>query len=144
MVDIRHNARRVALSELFAWYFLSTETNTVTESALAEYNIGEGEVDLEKTKELVEGVKANRSAIDEIIAEFAPDWSIKQIDPVDLICLRIALYELKHAPKEDRVPLKVAINEAIELAKEFGGENSGSFINGVLGSVVKKKETNNE
>ena len=144
MVDIRHNARRVALSELFAWYFLSTETNTVTESALAEYNIGEGEVDLEKTKELVEGVKANRSAIDEIIAELAPDWSIKQIDPVDLICLRIALYELKHAPKEDRVPLKVAINEAIELAKEFGGENSGSFINGVLGSVVKKKETNNE
>ena len=141
MVDIRHNARRVALSELFAWYFLSTETNTVTESALAEYNIGEGEVDLEKTKELVEGVKANRSAIDEIIAEFAPDWSIKQIDPVDLICLRIALYELKHAPKEDRVPLKVAI---IELAKEFGGENSGRFINGVLGSVVKKKETNNE
>lgn len=144
MVDIRHNARRVALSELFAWYFLSTETNTVTESALAEYNIGEGEVDLEKTNELVEGVKTYRSEIDEIISEFAPDWSIKQIDPVDLICLRIALYELKHAPKADRVPLKVAINEAIELAKEFGGENSGSFINGVLGSVVKKKEIKNE
>ena len=75
--------------------------------------------------------------IDKIIEKSAPEWPIEQITIVDRNVLRIGLYELLYANKEE-VPPKVAINEAIELAKSFGGESSGKFINGVLGTVYKE------
>ena len=82
--------------------------------------------------ELVEGVLANRERIDEVIRETAPAFPLDQIAVVDRNILRLAIYEILI---DNKVPMRAAINEAIELAKEYGGENSPKFINGVLGSV---------
>ncbi len=84
--------------------------------------------------ELVENVIAKGEDIDAIITKYAPDWPIDQITNVDRNILRIGVYELKFS---ETVPSKVAINEAIELAKTFGGESSGRFVNGVLGAIYK-------
>ena len=81
------------------------------------------------------------ASIDKIIEKAAPEWPIEQITIIDRNVLRIGLYELLYTKKEE-VPPKVAINEAIELAKTFGGESSGKFINGVLGTVFKEIEKN--
>ncbi len=86
----------------------------------------------EFAKELVAGVGENRERIDEIIKETAPAWPIDQIAAIDRNILRLAIYEIVI---DNKVPMRAAINEAIELAKEFGGDNSRNFINGVLGSV---------
>jgi N utilization substance protein B len=86
---------------------------------------------------LLEGVLEKHSELDGIIEKAAPDWPIEKIAPVDRNVLRIGLYELLFADRT-HVPAKVAINEAIELAKTFGGENSGRFVNGVLGAVYKE------
>ena len=88
-------------------------------------------------KQLVNGVAKHQSEIDDIIRPVAPEWPIEQIARIDRIVLRIGVYELTIA--ED-VPPKVAINEAVELAKAFGGDNSSKFINGVLGTVLRNKE----
>ena len=89
--------------------------------------------------ELVEGVVKHLAEFDRIIEKAAPEWPIDQITIIDRNVLRIGLYELLYANK-DEVPPKVAINEAIELAKTFGGESSGKFINGVLGTVYKEMQ----
>ena len=89
--------------------------------------------------ELVNGVIKYVSEIDKIIEKAAPQWSIPQIPIVDKSVLRLGLYELVYGDKQ-AVPPKVAINEAIELAKNFGGESSGKFINGVLGTVYEEME----
>ena len=83
-------------------------------------------------RDLVTGVVSNKEKIDEVIGQFAPAWPIAQIPIVDRSILRLAIFEILH---ENRVPVKVAINEAVELAKSFGGDASPRFINGVLGSV---------
>jgi transcription antitermination protein NusB len=88
-------------------------------------------------KQLVEGVKKHQEDIDSIIRPVAPDWPIEQIARMDRITLRIGVYELLH---DKSVPPKVVINEAVELAKAFGGENSSKFINGVLGTVLRNQE----
>jgi N utilization substance protein B len=87
--------------------------------------------------QIITGVVEHLLSIDKIIAKAAPEWPIDQITIVDRNILRIGLYELLYSNKEE-VPPKVAINEAIELAKSFGGESSGKFINGVLGTVYKE------
>jgi len=87
--------------------------------------------------QLVTGVVQHLQEIDEIIEKAAPEWPLEQITIVDRNVLRIGLYELLFGDRE-AVPPKVAINEAIELAKSFGGESSGKFINGVLGTVYKE------
>ena len=83
---------------------------------------------------LVSGVRKHQAEIDAIIVKYAPEWPIEQITTVDRNILRLGVYELKYV---DNIPSKVAINEAIELAKTFGGESSGRFVNGVLGAVYK-------
>jgi N utilization substance protein B len=85
---------------------------------------------------LVKGVILNVADINQLIASFAPEGPLEQITVVDRNVLRIGIYELKFSKGE--IPPKVAINEAIELAKSFGGESSGKFINGVLGSIYKE------
>lgn len=85
-------------------------------------------------KELVDGVLKHQKDIDATITKYAPAWPLPQITIVDRNILRIGVFELKHS---DTVPSKVAINEAIELAKTFGGESSGKFVNGVLGAIFK-------
>ena len=90
-------------------------------------------------KKLAKGVLAHRPQIDEIIKKSAPEWPIEQITIVDRNVLRIGIYELLFGDKNE-VPPKVAINEAIELAKSYGGESSGRFVNGVLGTIYREME----
>ncbi len=91
---------------------------------------------------IVKGVMNNLTDINDLITKYAPEWPLEQITVVDRNVLRIGIYELKFSKGE--IPPKVAINEAIELAKTFGGESSGKFINGVLGSIYKDMVENGE
>lgn len=84
--------------------------------------------------ELVDGVKKHMEEINATIVKYAPEWPLDQITIVDRNILRLGIYELKYS---ENIPAKVAINEAIELAKNFGGESSGKFVNGVLGAIYK-------
>ena len=107
---------------------------------LVERNVAEfapGLDDVSFAKVLVEGVAKQREKIDQIIEKAAPDWPLHQIANVDRNILRLGLFELLFGNRAE-VPARVAINEAIELAKTFGGEKSGKFINGVLGAVYKE------
>ena len=83
-------------------------------------------------RELVQGVLANRDRIDEVIRKTATNWPLEQVAAIDRNILRLAIYEILI---DNRVPMRAAINEAVELAKQFGGETSPRFVNGVLGSV---------
>ncbi|HVV67127.1 MAG TPA: transcription antitermination factor NusB [Candidatus Saccharimonadales bacterium] len=88
-------------------------------------------------RQLVEGVSAQAAELDARLQPVAPEWPIDQIARMDRIVLRIGLYELEN---EDDVPPKVVINEAVELAKAFGGDNSSKFVNGVLGTLLRERE----
>ena len=87
--------------------------------------------------QLVDGVLQEREELDTLLQESAPLYPVDRIAPVDRAVLRLAIYELLHVPA---TPPKVAINEAVELAKEFGGDNSSRFVNGVLGNVMERHE----
>jgi len=128
------------MQSLYEWDFYGRKDNTLQE--VTERNIknfGPGLEDLEFVRQLVNGVQKHQKEIDNIIEKAAPEWPIAQIPLVDRNVLRIGLFELLYANKEE-VPPKVAINEAIELAKTFSGQVSGKFINGVLGTVYKQLE----
>ncbi len=136
----RHLARSVVMQSLYEWDFYDKVKDLI---AILERNIDEfapGIEDNEFIYQLLTGIIKNMPAIDKIIEKAAPEWPIQQISIVDRNVLRIGLYELLYEDRTE-VPPKVAINEAIELAKSFGGENSGKFINGVLGTVYKEMET---
>lgn len=131
----RHLARSIALQVLFEWDFRGKnlqELGSIVEHDLLEFGAGLNEKDF--TLSLINGVIENIPAIDEVITKYAPSWPIEQITNVDRNVLRLGIYELKIAQE---VPPKVAINEAIELAKSYGGPASGKFVNGVLGSIYK-------
>ena len=133
----RHLSRSIAIQSLYEWDFSGKQPETLTK--IIEKNIkefGPGLEDESFVWQLVTGVVEHLSKLDKIIEKAAPEWPIEQITIVDRNVLRIGLYELLYGKKEE-VPPKVAINEAIELAKTFGGESSGKFINGVLGTVFK-------
>jgi len=95
------------------------------------------EIDLELTKQLVEGVTKNRREIDKIIEKSAPEWPLEKISKIDVAILRIAIFEMVFGKT---APDKVVIDEAVELAKEFGNDTSGKFVNGVLGNVIESTE----
>jgi len=136
----RHLSRSIAMQSLYEWDFYGKKSEDLDK--IVEKNIKEFGPGLEDTKfvsQLIGGVTDHLSQIDKIIEKAAPEWPISQITIIDRNVLRIGLYELLYENKEE-VPPKVAINEAIELAKTFGGENSGKFINGVLGTVFKQVE----
>jgi N utilization substance protein B len=137
--DPRHEARKVALQSLFEWSFNSTDIEEIIKRNIEEYSHedepGRSEIDKELALFLVKEVTENLEPIDKIIEEAAPEWPVEQIAKVDLEILRIAILETYVAKN---VPPKVAIDEAVELAKSFGGENSSKFVNGVLGTVVKQ------
>ena len=80
----------------------------------------------------------NKSQIDKLITKSAPAWPVEQISPIDLAILRLSIFELVYQPKKE--PYKVIVDEAVEIAKEYGNESSGSFINGVLGTIIKNSE----
>lgn len=133
----RHLARSTVLQTLYEWDFSGQKIKP--EEALrrdaSEFAAGaqcEGFM-----KNLLEGVISKQKDLDNVITKAAPEWPIEKISIMDRNILRIGLYELLFADRE-QVPPKVAINEAIELAKKFGGETSGKFVNGVLGAVYKE------
>jgi len=111
----------------------------LTEKNIEEFGPGLEDVNKDFIRTLVTGVLKRRAAIDKIIVKAAPEWPLEQITMVDRNVLRLGLFELLYGNKEE-VPPKVAINEAIELAKNFSGESSGKFVNGVLGTVFRELE----
>ena len=134
----RHLSRSIVLQSLFEWDF-SGRTQVGVEDIL-ERNVGEfapGLNDNTFIETLAGSILAKQPELDKIIEKAAPAWPIDRISIVDRNVLRIGLYELLFGDRGE-VPPKVAINEAIELAKTFGGENSGKFVNGVLGAVYKE------
>ena len=134
----RHLARSVVLQTLFEWDFGGKKTDAVDESLERNANeFASGMQDLSFMKDLFALVLKKQEVIDEIIENAAPDWPLDKIAIVDRNVLRLGLAELLFSNR-DEVPPKVAINEAIELAKTFGGEKSGKFVNGVLGAVYKE------
>lgn len=135
----RHLSRSIAMQSLYEWDFSEKKADLqkITERNIGEF--GPGLEDKSFTWQLVTGIVQHIQEIDKIIEKAAPQWPIDQISIIDRNVLRMGLYELLYEDKT-AVPPKVAINEAIELAKSFGGENSGKFINGVLGTVYKEIE----
>lgn len=142
----RNLGRGIVLQSLFEWDFYEREGDlkAIVKRNLDEFAPGFGEVDF--VMNLAESVQKNIKKLDEIIEVSAPEWPVDKLPVVDRNVLRIGLNELLHADREE-VPPRVAINEAIELAKTYGGLNSGKFINGVMGTVYReigepdKKET---
>ena len=131
----RHLSRSIVLQTLFEWDFKGHQTEGVEE--MLERNEGEfapGNEDLQFMKKILSYVIDKREIIDQIIEKAAPEWPIEKINAVDRNILRMGLGELLFGDHNE-VPPKVAINEAIELAKTFGGDSSSRFVNGVLGAV---------
>lgn len=148
-MSARHLSRSVVLQTLYEWDFLHNfvSSNSATEEIknskhfenLLTRNINNfatGVDDAGFIIELARGIKSKKEEIDKIIEKATPDWPISQITIVDRNVLRLGIFELYFGDSKE-VPPKVAINEAIELAKTFGGESSGKFVNGVLGTIYR-------
>lgn len=134
----RHLSRSIVLQSLFEWDFYDRPDRPVR--AIVERNLREFAPGLEDNAfvfELVDGVIAHQKQIDTVIEKAAPEWPFEQIALADRNVLRIGLYELLFGNRGE-VPPKVAINEAIELAKTFGSDTSGKFVNGVLGTIYRE------
>lgn len=134
----RHLSRSIVMQSLYEWDFSGKKPESLQK--IVEKNIqefGPGLEDQTFVWQLITGTVQHIDEINKIIEKAAPEWPLDQITIVDRNVLRIGLFELLFGNKEE-VPPKVAINEAIELAKTFGGESSGKFINGVLGTVYKE------
>lgn len=125
------------MQSLYEWDFGGKKGDLEKIVAKNIKEFGPGLEDTSLAWQVITGVVKHLFSIDKIIEKAAPEWPINQITIVDRNILRIGLYELLYANKEE-VPSKVAINEAIELAKSFGGESSCKFVNGVLGTVYKE------
>ena len=134
MAGIRRQARIAALQAL---YELDC-TKHKAEEALARLRAGEKlpQEALSFSEELVKGVLQNKSSLDDLIKKFAPAFPTEQMSVIDRNILRLAIFEVLFS---DKTPIKVAINEAVELAKEFGSDSSPRLINGVLGSITTER-----
>jgi len=130
MVGARRKARELALQVFYEIDTVGHEVEGVLTRLLADSGLSEENTAF--TRELVSGVIQNKEKIDHNIQSFAPAWPIEQIPAVDRNILRLAIFEIL---LDNKVPIKVAINEAVELAKTFGSDSSPKFVNGVLGSV---------
>jgi len=139
----RHLARSIVLQSLFEWDFYEKKADIgkILERNIKDFGGNFNEDNFARS--LVKGIIKNIKKIDKIIEESAPERPVEQLTSIDRNVLRLGLYELLYEDKKE-VPFKVAINEAIELAKNFGGESSGKFINGVLGTVYKELKNNYE
>ncbi len=134
----RHLARSVVLQTLFEWDFNGKNDSTVQDVRLRNVNeFAPGVSDVSFMQMILRGILEKRVEIDSIIEKAAPDWPLDKIAILDRNILRMGLFELLFVDRKE-VPSKVAINEAIELGKAFGGDTSGKFINGVLGAVYKE------
>ncbi len=137
MASNRHLGRIVAMQTLYEYDFRDSAQVDVDRTAVMDRNLNEFSDAIDDKNfvhDVVDGVSEHQNNIDGIIGPAAPEWPVDQIAKIDKIILRIGVYELL-IKKE--VPPKVAINEAVELAKAFGGENSSKFVNGVLGTIYR-------
>jgi len=129
----RHLSRVIVTQTLYEWDFRpKSDIAEIKKRNIENYNEDSDDDFIDKT---IEGVTKHIKETDELIAKAAPEWPLEQISSIDKTILRIAIYEILHS---DDVPPKVAINEAVELGKTFGGENSSKFINGVLGTIYRQ------
>lgn len=143
MSSNRHLARIIALQSLYEYEFrsrsgiegLTTDIKQIIDRNLGVYK--DSMTEDEFVRDLIEGTLKNTKAADDLIGPAAPEWPIDQIAKMDLTILRLAVYELMI---KREVPPKVVINEAVELAKSFGGDNSSKFINGVLGTIYRQSK----
>lgn len=139
MASNRHLGRIIALQTLYEFDFRrnsgddSAQIDEILARNIAQYSSAVEDKDF--IRDLVYGVNKHAAELDEKLRPLAPDWPLDQIARVDLAILRTALFELLHSA--DEVPPKVVINEAVELAKAFGGDNSSKFVNGVLGTAYR-------
>ncbi len=142
MASNRHLGRIVALQTLYEQDFRREVADKAFDlHEVLTRNISRYQEVLEDTEfitRLVEGTTEKQAELDAILGPVAPEWPIDQIARMDRCLLRMGIYELLHG---NDAPPKVVINEAVELAKAFGGENSSKFINGVLGTVLKNHES---
>ncbi len=132
----RHLARTIILQTLYQWDFREQPTAGIP--AIIEQNLLEFGAGVEDEKEYIEktvySIIDSLAKIDKVITDYATNWPMDQINLIDRNILRIGIYELL---LNDEIPAKVAINEAIEIAKTYGGQSSGKFINGILGAIYK-------
>lgn len=130
MSSFRHLSRTVAMQALFMYEFHGGELESVIKYTLQEFG---GKADPKFVSELLDGVVAHKDELLRIIAEKAPEWPVEKIAPIDRAILEIAGFEILFSKD---VPPVVAINEAVELAKQYGSDNSAKFVNGVLSSIM--------
>jgi N utilization substance protein B len=130
MPGTRHKARTIALQALYEIDSAGRKADAVVDRLLEGAGLSEENSDF--ARDLVAGTVGHRDEIDANIRRFAPAWPVDQIATVDRNILRLAIFEILF---DNKVPVKVAVSEAVELAKTFGSENSARFVNGVLGSV---------
>ncbi len=131
----RHLSRTIAMQSLFEWDFKGRQEDVavIIKNNIEQFGPSLG--DTEFVRQLAQGTIERLDEIDQVIVKTAPEWPIDQIDGVDHANLHLGIYELMFLKD---VPPKVAINEAVELAKTYGGESSGKFLNGVLGTLYKQ------
>lgn len=135
----RHLSRTIAIQALYEWDFRrDLDLREIVDRGIKLFD---SEVDTEFIYTLTDGLKEKVEEIDNLIMEVAPDWPLDQIAVIDKTLLRASVFELKYMTD---IPPKVVINEAVELSKTFGGENSAKFVNGVLGTVYRKDPRFNE
>lgn len=130
----RHLARQAALQVLTSLLLHDDKEENVI--AYVHKEFAERLPDSDFLTELVQGVRTNQEEIDTTLAEFAPEWPVEKLDPVERSTLEIGIFELLYS----KTPAPVVINEAVDLAKEFGDDTAGKFINGVLSAVARKHE----
>ncbi len=135
MSSSRHLARTLAMQSLYEWDFRGGSLKEITDYIICEFGRGINSTDF--TQRLVYGTKKNLKEIDKIIQKCAPEWPLDQIAKIDKAIMRVGIFELLFSSE---VPPKVAINEAVEIAKIFGSESSSKFVNGVLGTVYRENE----
>ncbi len=131
----RHLARSMVMQCLYQWDFRgqpSAALPAITEQVIAEFGLGLDDENKDFVRETVEKVVDKLPAIDEKIIAYAPKWPLTQMSAVDRNILRVGAFELYFS---GAIPAKVAINEAIEIAKSYGGQSSGKFVNGILGAM---------
>jgi len=132
----RHLSRLITMQTIYEWCFRAgSDLNEITERNIEEYK---NDADAIFIRSLVSGIAADISNLDEKIKQSAPEWPLEQISLIDKSILRLAVYELTYLQE---TPPKVVINEAVELSKQFGGDNSSKFVNGVLGTIFEQNNT---
>ncbi|EKD63450.1 MAG: hypothetical protein ACD_51C00278G0003 [uncultured bacterium] len=137
MASHRHQARVIAAQAIFAMEFRAGDPDQILDYLMEEFGAQIAEKDF--PKKLFKGVLEHKKDIEDIVVESAPEWPLDRILAIDRAILEIGIYELMY---EEDIPPLVTINEAVELAKELGNDNSHKFVNGVLSTVMKKYKAN--